>query len=585
MGKLTDEEFRDFLKTCRELAEGPFEEMQREVEVTNKFPQEFIDLARENNLYRYALPEQYGGWGFTEKEILQVQEEFSRGPGGMRMHLHYAADLNWRILDDYGCDELKAAYMDKFADKTIFTCFALTEQTGGTGADVHTTAVKDADGNYILNGEKWLISHTDVAQFAYVIAVTDPDKEGDERLSAFFVPMDAEGFELVDMPHMMGCRGAGHAGFKMTDVKLEPKYLLGKEGQGMEVAMHSLAISRVHIADSNLGMCQRMLEMSLARARDRVTFGKTINTRQAIKMKLADMACATHALRCMIIDFAEDYDRDPHNPYIAEKAAMCKLFSIEAVKKVSDEMLEIFGGDGYFEDSPYGPTERLYRDCRALWLEEGSPTIQRITIARELERHDGVVEYPALDWIAGTDLWAPIGSHPLTSKALRRKSQGLFMHGFSADRCSLSEAVLHAHGGLGVLPLPHDGALADDAAGAALQAAGVVEARRAVLADLVEGRGAYPHELLELLDVRILHKLDVGALLVHLVLVHGDQLVDVHGNRCDLAHSALTAFLTSLAVLKSPRFLIMGMMRRRRGSCGRPSTLNMALNTSAAMVG
>ena len=137
MGKLTDEEFRDFLKTCRELAEGP-------LEVTNKFPQEFIDLARENNLYRYALPEQYGGWGFTEKEILQVQEEFSRGPGGMRMHLHYAADLNWRILDDYGCDELKAAYMDKFADKTIFTCFALTEQTGGTGADVHTTAVKDA---------------------------------------------------------------------------------------------------------------------------------------------------------------------------------------------------------------------------------------------------------------------------------------------------------------------------------------------------------------------------------------------------------------------------------------------------------
>lgn len=67
------------------------------------------------------------------------------------------------------------------------------------------------------------------------------------------------------------------------------------------------------------------------------------------------MATATHALRCMIIDFAEDYDRDPHNPYIAEKAAMCKLFSIEAVKKVSDEMLEIFGGDGYFEDSLTAP--------------------------------------------------------------------------------------------------------------------------------------------------------------------------------------------------------------------------------------
>ena len=402
MSKLTPEEFREYLKTVRALAEGPFEEMQKEVEVTNAFPQEFYDLAIENNLYRYALPEEYGGWGLSEKEILQVQEEFSRGPGGMRMHLHYAADLNWRILDDYGKPELKAEFMDKFQDKTIFTNFALTEQTGGTGADLHTTALKDENGNYVLNGEKWLISPTDCSQYAYVIAVTDPEKQGDERLSAFFVPMDTPGFELVPMPHMMGCRGAGHAGFKMTNVVLDPKYLLGEEGQGMEVAMHSLAISRVHIADSNLGMSQRMLEMSIARARDRVTFGKPIIQRQAIKMKLANMATNIHALRCMIMDFADEYDVDPHNEFVDEKAAMCKLFSIDTVKMVSDEMLEIFGGDGYFEDSPYGPTERLYRDCRAMWLEEGAPTVQRITIARGVDKHDGHVEYA--DWIAGTAL-------------------------------------------------------------------------------------------------------------------------------------------------------------------------------------
>lgn len=402
MGKLTKEEFKDYLKKVRALTEGPFEEMQKEVEVTNKFPEEFFELARENNLYRYALPEEYGGWGFSEKEILQVQEEFSRGPGGMRMHLHYAADLNWRILDDYGCDELKAEYMPKFQDKSIFTNFALTERTGGTGADVHTTAVKDAEGNYILNGEKWLISHTDCSQFSYVIAVTDPGKQGDERLSAFFVPMDKPGFELIPMPHMMGCRGAGHAGLRFTDVKLEPKYLLGKEGQGMEIAMHSLAVSRVHIADSNLGMAQRMLEMAIARSNDRITFGKPIASRQAIKMKIANMAAYIHALRCMVIDFAEDYDVDPHGPMINEKAAMCKLVSIDTVRMVSDEMLEIFGGDGYFEDSPYGPTERLYRDARALFLEEGSPTIQRITIARDVYKRDGYLEYQ--DWIAGGNL-------------------------------------------------------------------------------------------------------------------------------------------------------------------------------------
>ena len=137
MSKLTEEQFEAYLKQIRELVEGPLEEMQPEIEVTNKFPQEFYDLAIKNDLYRFALPSQYGGWDLSELDILRVQEEFSRGPGGMRMHLHYAADLNWRILDDYGSDELKAQYMDKFQDKTVFTCFALTEQSGGTRRHPH----------------------------------------------------------------------------------------------------------------------------------------------------------------------------------------------------------------------------------------------------------------------------------------------------------------------------------------------------------------------------------------------------------------------------------------------------------------
>ena len=352
--KITDEQFEAYLKQIRELAEGPFEEIQKEVEITNTFPEEFYELAKKNDLYRFYLPSQYGGWDLDELEILRVQEEFSRGPGGMRMHLHHAADMNWRILDDYGTDEVKAELMGKFQDKTVYCNFAITEQTGGTGADLHTTAIKNADGNYVLNGEKWLISHTDCSDYTYVIAVTNPDDDKDTRLSGFLVPNNAPGFEIVPMPHMMGCRGAGHAGLKFTNLVLEPKYLLGKEGQGMEIAIHSLSVSRVHIAMSNLGMAQRMLE---------------------------------------IYDFARDFNKDPHNEYVTEKAAICKLFSIDTVKLVSDEMLEIFGGDGYFEDCPYGPTERLYRDCRAMWLEEGAPCVQRITIARECQNHGGKIEY------------------------------------------------------------------------------------------------------------------------------------------------------------------------------------------------
>ena len=287
---ITDVQFQDFLRKVRDLVEGPYTEWQKEIEVTNKFPEKFYQSNIDNDIYRYSLPVEYGGWGLNEKEILQVQEEFSRGPSGMRMHMHYASDLNWRILDDFGQPEVKEKYMPLFQDKTIFTNFALTEKTGGTGADLHSTAVWDEEkGKWILNGEKWLISHTDCSQFSYVICVTDPDKEGDERLSAFFVDMSLPGFELVPMPHMMGCRGSGHTGLKFTNVEIDPKFMLGERGQGMEVAMHSLAVSRVHIATSNLGIAQRMFEMSIARAHDRVTFGKPIIKRQAIRMKLANM--------------------------------------------------------------------------------------------------------------------------------------------------------------------------------------------------------------------------------------------------------------------------------------------------------
>ncbi|WAG56012.1 acyl-CoA/acyl-ACP dehydrogenase [Clostridium estertheticum] len=387
MSKLNEKEFQAYLKQIRALAEGPFDEIQKEVEVTNKFPQKFFDLAIENDLYRCCVSEKYGGWGLSETQILQVQEEFSRGPGGMRMHLHYAADMNWRILDDFGHKELKDEYMDKFADKTIFTCFALTEAAGGSGADLHTMAVKDGD-DYIMNGEKTLISHTDCCEFAYVICVTNPDAPKDKRLSAFFVPVNTPGYEVLPMPHMMGCRGAGHAELKFTNMRLNKKYLLGEEGDGLKIAMHSLSVSRAHIAVSNLGMAQRMLEMAIKRAKDRVTFGKPLVKRQAIQQMIADMGTEIYALRNIVYDFAKDYEDGKD---IEMKAAMCKLHSINTVKLVSDFCLEIFAGIGYFEDNPYGPLERMYRDCRAMWLEEGPRTVQRLTISRKLIASDGVI--------------------------------------------------------------------------------------------------------------------------------------------------------------------------------------------------
>lgn len=388
MGKLTPQEFQNYLKQIRAMAEGPFEELETEVQKTDVFPKAFFDLVKENDLYRCALPEAYGGWGLSDLELMQVQEEYSRGPGGMRMYLHYAMCMNWRILHDFGSEALKAEYLPKFQDGTIFTCFGLTEETGGTGVDLHTTAVRDGD-DYIINGEKTLISYAQYCNYAYVFAVTDSEKK-QEKLSAFFIPMDTPGLEVLPMPRPMGCRGAGYGKLKFTNLRLPKKFLIGEEGQGLHIAVHTLAVSRAHVAVSNLGISQRMMELSIARAKERVTFGKPLANRQMIQSYLAEMGTYIHALRTMLYDFARDYDAGKEHE---TKAVMAKYFSILTAQKVSDYMLLIFGGIGYFEDCKYGPVERLYRDCRVTWLEEGPPSVMKLTAARGLLKTDGQLTY------------------------------------------------------------------------------------------------------------------------------------------------------------------------------------------------
>ena len=389
MSKFTPEQFQDYLKKIREMAEGPFEEMEPEVEQTDRFPQRFFDLVQESGIYRCALPEEYGGYGMNDLELVKVQEEYSRGPGGMRMYLHYAMGMNWRILHDFAGEEMKKEFMPKFQDATIFTCFGLTEETGGTGADLHTTAVLDGD-EYVINGEKTLISYAQYCNYAYVFAVTNPESKKDDRLSAFLVSMDTPGMEVLPMPRPMGCRGAGYGKLRFTNLRLPKKFLIGQEGQGLHIAVHSLAVSRAHVGVSNLGIAQRMMEISIARAKDRVTFGKPLAKRQMIQSYIAEMGTYINALRTMLYDFARDFDAGKEHE---TKAAMAKYFSILTAQKVSDYMLLIFGGIGYFEDCKFGPVERLYRDCRVTWLEEGPPTVLKLTAARGLLQSNGVLEY------------------------------------------------------------------------------------------------------------------------------------------------------------------------------------------------
>lgn len=384
--RLTERGLMDLRLKTRKIVESELEALVPEMERKHAFPEKLWDICRANDLFRLTLPEQYGGMGLCYEQYFQVLEEISRGPGSIRMFLHNVNGLDWHILHDHGNEEMKAKWLPMMATEDYFITFSLTEPGCGSGADIRTKAEKRA-GKYVLNGKKTLISFTDIADAFYIIAVTDEEKRKKGGISAFIVEGDRPGIHVEPMPHMMGCKGAGHGHVIMENCEIPEANLLGKEGYGLEIFMHALAISRASIGVNCLGLSQRFLELAIARAKDRVTFGKPLVTRQAIQQMITDMGTKVHALRLMLLDCARQFDRGED---IEMKASMCKLFGIDTVREVSDSCIEIFGGIGYFEDNPYGPVERMYRDARALWFEEGPRTVQRLTAARVLMENNGI---------------------------------------------------------------------------------------------------------------------------------------------------------------------------------------------------
>lgn len=176
----------------------------------------------------------------------------------------------------------------------------------------------------------------------------------------------------------MGCKGGEHGHIRLAGVRVPATALIGAEGEGNQHLERALEISRVFIAASSLGTSERALELSVARAKERVTFGKPIGSRQAIQRYLAEMATDIYALRGLLADAAHKWDSGKRIP---AEASMCKLFGLEAVGRVTDRALLIHGGIGYTRAYP---VERLYRDARLNWLEEGTPTIQYMVAANEL---------------------------------------------------------------------------------------------------------------------------------------------------------------------------------------------------------
>ncbi len=370
-------------KFKQEMIEFIWKELDRyegEIERTGAVPlDDLFPKLRKMRCFGLMVPEEYGGVGLSVSQYIPILAEFSKIHGGIRVIVH-VHNTTAKAVAQLGSEEQKRALLPKVATGEYSVAFGLTEPDAGTGRDIKSRAARNGD-HFILNGQKHLITNSEFASHFMVFCYTDPTA-GARGISALLVERDTLGFTIADMPPLMGCRGGQHGLLTFKDCPVPARNVLGKEGEGLLQMTVALEVSRLFIAATSLGTAERAFELSLAYAKKRVTFGKPIAERQAVQIYLAEMATDIYALRAMIADAARKANRGERIP---TEASMCKLFGLEAVGRVTDRALLIHGGVGY---TRMYPIERLYRDARLNWLEEGTPTIQQLVIARNfLEGH------------------------------------------------------------------------------------------------------------------------------------------------------------------------------------------------------
>ncbi len=373
---LTDEEreIRDWVRTfvTKELVPLEPQVLERERNGERGFSLDELrglqEKAKQSGFFGVLTPEEYGGMGLSSLMAALIEIELGR----TFVQFKFGGDADNILF--HANDEQKKRYLEPTISGERYSCFAITEPGAGSDArNIRTAAVRDGD-EWVINGEKTFITGGDIADFTMVFAVTDKEKGADGGVTCFLVDRDA-GWTSASIPTMGEW---GPASLSFQDVRVPHSAILGEEGRGFALAMKWIGKGRFMLPARALGACERLVEMAMEQAKNRVTFGEPIANRQAIQWMIADSAVEIEALRWLVIAAAWQVD---HGLDSRQSQSMAKLFGGVQANQIVDRVLQIHGGMGYTRELPI---ERWYRELRLLRIYEGTDEIQRRTIARNL---------------------------------------------------------------------------------------------------------------------------------------------------------------------------------------------------------
>ena len=344
------------------------------------FPEAAHQGLAELGAYGICVPEEYGGAGLDYLTLALVLEEIAAGDGGTSTAISVTNCPFNAILMRYGSAAQKQQWLAPAARGEMLGAFALTEpHVGSDASSLRTTATRNG-GDYVLNGVKQFITSGQNGHVAIVIAVTDK-AAGKRGLSAFIVPthkLGNAGWQVARVEDKLGQHSSDTAQNNLVDCRVPASHLIGEEGEGYKIALGALEGGRIGIAAQSVGMARSALDVAIAYAKERESFGTAIIHHQAVAFRLADCATRLEAARQLIWHAAAL--RDAGKPCLKE-AAMAKLFATETAESVCSAAIQTLGGYGYVSDFPL---ERIYRDVRVCQIYEGTSDVQKIIIARDL---------------------------------------------------------------------------------------------------------------------------------------------------------------------------------------------------------
>lgn len=375
MDLMLSAEDRKFKEYCHAFSRDIMTPVSEKYGETDDIPPEMVKIMADAGFFQLLVPEDLGGKGFKALPVCLAREQLAG--------VYCAADVTMAMqgLGSYpillaGNKDQKENYLTRIGRGDLLTTYALTEPAAGSDVNGMKSEARETSDGFILNGVKRFISNGHAANIM-VAFVKTPFSDNPRSISAFIVEKGMQGFTINKRLKML----APHDMVELTfDNCFVPRNnLLGKVGEGYNIAMKTLDVFRMSVGAAAVGIGQAAFDAALSYAKKRAQFGSPIAKFQAIQFKLAEMATELDAARGLVYRAAILKDRGEVN--VSRHASMAKFYATEAAFRAVDQGLQIHGGIGVMQGSVI---ERLYREIRALRVYEGTSEIQRLVIANSL---------------------------------------------------------------------------------------------------------------------------------------------------------------------------------------------------------